>query len=467
MQGNGKHIDDLFRKGLKGLRERPPVHAWNRLEADLATIGTGRRMFFLRLAAASILILLAFGAGYYFAIYNTNQDQEQLTNNEGQPINVPDEIITTPKPGEEQRLSETGVTDKTIVPELRDEPAQQTSNPDKPGSAKEKPSTKHLAATEQEKITSDRLSITEQPELHRIDFVEVKTLPLVWPVQHPTLAGKEVRSDNPLYPYPVYDDPVSEIGKKAKKYNYTWSVGAQFAPTYSYRDISINYGAGSAGNASTGDTYDAIEDPMMSYAGGLQVDYRVSGNWRLESGVYFSRIGQVNNNALEFKQNNSELILTGINTSTGGINVAYERVPEDVKRINSPKDTISMGGVDNAKIVQQFDLFEIPFLVKYKMLNRKFSMHVSGGLSPAYLVDNNTYLEMEDRKYDVGDAGNLNTMIVNTSLGLGFEYLITGKLSVNLEPTFKYALNPLNNNSNFSYHPYYFSWFTGIRLRID
>ena len=160
-------------------------------------------------------------------------------------------------------------------------------------------------------------------------------------------------------------------------------------------------------------------------------------------------------------------MLFAINTSTGNINVVFEKVPENVRKITSPKDTIDIGGIDNLKVVQNFDLFEIPFLVKYKLLNRKFSINLSGGLSPAYLLNNSTYIEMEDRKYDVGDARNLNSMIVNTSLGLGLEYLSTDQLSVNFEPTFKYSLNPINNNSNFSYHPYYFSWFTGIRLKIN
>jgi hypothetical protein len=467
MHGNRKHIDDLFRNGLKGLREKPPVHAWKRLEEDLAAIGTGRRMFFIRLAAASVLILFAFGAGYYFAIYSTSQDREQLSNNRVQPENPVDSYEIAPKTGGEQRVPGTDIPENALVVNEDAGLAQRSSTPQNPIIVKEASTELLLASAKVEESGPDPSVMQGTLDLQRIDFVDINTLALPLSEQRIVVAASEPPSDNLLIPYPIYDYSDSERGVKSKKYQYKWSVGAQFAPTYSYRDISINYGSGGAGNPSAGDTYDAIEDPLMSYAGGLQVDYRVSGNWRLESGVYFSRIGQVNNNGLEFEQNNSELILTGINTSTGGINIAYERVPEDVKRINSPKDTIGLGGVENATIVQQFDLFEIPFLVKYKMLNRKFSMHVSGGLSPAYLVDNNTYLEMEDRKYDVGDAGNLNTMIVNTSFGLGFEYLITKKLSINLEPTFRYALSPLNNNSSFSYHPYYLSWFTGIRLRID
>ena len=174
----------------------------------------------------------------------------------------------------------------------------------------------------------------------------------------------------------------------------------------------------------------------------------------------------MNNDALNFKQENNQYLLYSINTSTGNINIAFEKVPNDVRKINPPKDTLESADIGNVKIIQNFDLFEIPVMVKYKVLNKRFGINLSGGLSPAYLVKNNTYLEVESNKYDIGSSENLNPMIINTTFALGFDYGITKKLSINFEPTFKYSLNPINKNSEFDYHPYYFSWYTGIKYNF-
>ncbi|MDB4304220.1 PorT family protein, partial [Desulfosarcina sp.] len=204
------------------------------------------------------------------------------------------------------------------------------------------------------------------------------------------------------------------------------------------------------------------ENALLSYSGGLNVDYALSKRWGLQSGMYFSRIGQVNNDALEYAYNGKDGLLYAISTSTGNINISFENIPDNIRITNTPKDSI--GGSGSATIEQNFDFFEVPFLLKYKILNRKFSFNLSGGLSPAYLVKNSTYLTVDDEKYNIGDAGNLNSLLVNTSVGIGLEYKAFKKLSFSLEPTFKYSLVSLNKDSEFYYHPYSLSFFTGVKF---
>ncbi len=117
----------------------------------------------------------------------------------------------------------------------------------------------------------------------------------------------------------------------------------------------------------------------------------------------------------------------------------------------------------NISVEQQFDLFEIPLMIGYKIGNRKLTFNLSGGLSPAYVVGNSSTLIADDQKYDIGNSSNINSMILNSSFSIGIQYAFTKKLALNFEPTFKYSLNPINNNSRFSYHPYSLSWFTGVR----
>jgi len=71
-----RNIDVLFEEGLKGLREKPPVSAWDRLNSDLNNNNSKKALIYFRWIAASILILLAFGSGYFYAQYkNVNSDE--------------------------------------------------------------------------------------------------------------------------------------------------------------------------------------------------------------------------------------------------------------------------------------------------------------------------------------------------------------------------------------------------------
>ena len=469
MTSDRKNIDNLFRNGLNGYREKPPMRAWQRLEQDLFAASSRRRMAYIRLAAASVLILMAFGAGYYFAIYLK------------QPVEVVKKEVLkdAPKPSQ-------GITGQEVTSTGEENGGQPKMQPGKQEPSDMMPAPKEVEKSQraqepdilmaESRETGERETIPpaiDQGPAGNRDLslplptmtsihpgtVELAQLKPVYGIQ-----GEKAGDDNGyagLFYYPE-DYDLKPAGSKNK-----WSVGAQFAPTYSYREISANYGTNLAGNQQDVENLNNIEEGLLSYAGGVDVGYNFSGNWSVQSGVYFSRIGQANNDALTFKQSKNEFLLYSISTSTGNINVAFDRVPENVKKINAPKDSIGAGNIADVKVIQNFDLFEVPLLIRYKFLNRKFSMNLTGGLSPAYLLANNTYLELQDNKYDVGDAGNLNSMIVNTSLGMGFEYSFTRKFSVNFEPTFKYSLNPINNGSNIDYHPYYFSWFTGIRLKID
>ncbi len=469
MTGDRKNIDNLFRDSLKGYRQPPPVHSWGRLEESLDAVQSRRKVLFFRLAAASILVLMAFGAGFFYATYM--RPPADVADREV-PVEIqkdqPSVAVGDESPADGDVLLEPSTPGQAVPPGPAPEDESGGTGPDVPARQAEfafQPVAPDagLAVLPDDGSMVSAMQKTTQP-MAAMAFINPASVELMEPAaaRHGTASTdpRPVNLEGLLY-YP------EDYGLADKTRNASWAVGAQFAPIYSYREISANYGADLSSNQQNVRELNEVEEGLLSYSGGVDVGYNFSKRWSMQSGVYFSRIGQVNSDALEFKQSKDEFLLYGINTSTGQINIAFERVPENVRKFDAPKDSIGAGALADVKVIQNFDLFEVPLLIRYKFLDRKFSMNFSGGLSPAYLLANNTYLELEENKYDVGDAGNLNSMIVNTSIGMGFAYSVTRALSLNFEPTFKYALNPINNNSNINYHPYSFTWFTGIRLKID
>jgi hypothetical protein len=60
----------------------------------------------------------------------------------------------------------------------------------------------------------------------------------------------------------------------------------------------------------------------------------------------------------------------------------------------------------------------------------------------------------------------LNPLTLSSSLGMGMEYNISGKLSLNLEPTFRYYLNPFSVTTGSFIHPYSFGIFSGVSYKF-
>jgi hypothetical protein len=474
MKEDKKNIDLLFEEKLKPFREAPPAHSWDRLEKDLNRAAYGKRLFYFRLAAASVLVLIAFGAGYFYATYQSSPSQQ-----------ISQELIT---PVSEPESNQTGVL---VENEFKNEPAEQkdevtfssqSAEPILATSAQTDQTTiinqpvvldnenKTLDVLIAELAVKDNITTEQNDKLPEMIDEEITQKQII-PAEDAIATNQDKLSkENEIADYKplVLDNNAKVYGMEStQKKQASWSVGAQFAPVWSYRDISINYANQSGNNVQDVESQlNNAEDALLAYAGGIDVSYFLSDRWSIQSGMYYSKIGQVNNDALSFRQENQQFLLYSIRTSTGTINIALERIPDDIRKINPPKDTLTGINIDNVKIIQNFDLFEVPVMIKYKILDKKMGINISGGLSPAYLLSNNTVLQVEGDKYDIGNSANLNNMIFNSSISLGLNYSLSKKLSLNLEPNFKYSLSPINKDSQFDYHPYYFSFFTGMSYKF-
>jgi hypothetical protein len=82
------------------------------------------------------------------------------------------------------------------------------------------------------------------------------------------------------------------------------------------------------------------------------------------------------------------------------------------------------------------------------------------------LVDNSVFTMVDGGKYPLGETEGLNLVIVSSSFGMGMEYSFSDKLSLNLEPTFRYYLNPFNGIASSKNHPYSFGIFSGVSYKF-
>ena len=99
-----------------------------------------------------------------------------------------------------------------------------------------------------------------------------------------------------------------------------------------------------------------------------------------------------------------------------------------------------------------------------RFLQKKLGLKFIGGLSASILIDNDATLKIGDKSFSFGKTENISPVTYNSTLGLGFGYNISKKVSFNLEPSFKYSLNSINQSADV--HPYSIGIFSGLNYRF-
>jgi hypothetical protein len=155
-------------------------------------------------------------------------------------------------------------------------------------------------------------------------------------------------------------------------------------------------------------------------------------------------------------------------------NVDYTRKSENlVLTSNSPTIKSPANALDaavespskNGSMVQQFGYLEIPLEVNYTLVDRKFGVHLVGGLSSLFLTNNDILLESDGLRTTIGEANNLNSVNFSTNVGFGLDYKFTPKVRLNVEPVFKYQLNTFSDTAG-SFQPFSIGIYSGFSFKF-
>lgn len=251
-----------------------------------------------------------------------------------------------------------------------------------------------------------------------------------------------------------------------------WSLSALASPTY-YNGLNI-----------TSDEMTrqlmASEQSRISYSGGVAFAYQLSSKLSIQSGIYYSSIAQevggigayggfqqfdytkgdpnfrVLTSSGTIYTNNSDIFLidrSGDRVMTRYTVDVFDPVKADLQYLNS-------------SLHQNFSYIEMPFLLRYKVLNRAIDVNLIGGLSYNLLIGNTVHASSDGSRFMVGRTEGLNPFTISSSLGMGMEYTITDKVSLNLEPMFRYYLNPFTQVPGIKLHPYSFGVFSGLSYKF-
>ncbi|MCB0457020.1 MAG: outer membrane beta-barrel protein [Flavobacteriaceae bacterium] len=273
---------------------------------------------------------------------------------------------------------------------------------------------------------------------------------------------KDLPSENKKSIFDAIEENKEAVAKKEEKNSSSyWEVSPNVGPVY-YN--SINGGSSIspsfADNSQTGET-------NISY--GVQVSYAFNDKLSVRTGINNVNVGYTTGDVTIASAPN-ELALKSINyNNNGGKNVltvfdkdALQNLSTDPSNPYSQITQKSSSG--NAEITQHISYFEVPVELKYALLNKRFGIHMIGGFSTLFLGNNEISVSDGDIKSVLGEANNLNTTSFSTNIGLGFDYKISKRFKFNIEPIFKYQLNPYTTSVDFN--PYYFGVYSGVSFKF-
>jgi len=477
MVRKGKNITDhAFRESLKQYQQAPPEGVWNGILDTLEGDRRRLRMTWIGRIAASAALILA--AGSVWLLMHQTPERE-VVKSEVQETGAGKQDQTVVEPGagpETAQVAGTGHRRESLPG-----PVKESRDGREPGSG---PGYSPESVTVAEKIATENASLTGRETvragsagsgtpLQRIRGRYMDRLGTETPGTGYALAvhtRKETASqmDEGI-------DVFEEFGEDGHSGYSKWAVGGQASPLYSYRNLD----AGTAASSSTG-FYNDLENGVVSYAGGVNLNYFPAKRLSIQSGVYYSRMGISISNAylasISDRSYNSAFPpqLLAVSNSSGQIELGRGKANTVLATIGSKEDFADISNnpagswenevldIRTGDLRQRFEYLEVPVILRYRVVDRRMGLNLLGGLSTNFLVGNNVYFEEGGNREYIGTTDDIRTVNYSSLVGLGLQYSIKPNFSINLEPTFRYYLNSINTGSGIGSHPYSLGFFTGI-----
>ena len=464
-----ENIDDLFREKLRNYEKEPPAYLLQNVLDGVAGARRNRKIVFWRVSGVAAAILLAFVAGWQMQHMNSETSPQQIVvgPNSSPEIEIakqfgPEGEVTLDK------VPETGLS--------RNEKSFKSA------------SDKDLQIAS--RINSQEKKITNEPIL----YVRTAESTLLHPIKslRRTIFSNDQYA-NVLHEMKVKDATVDQfemtidqqiieqnkqqfLAQAEKQKNVRWSVGAQVSPAF-------NVSGSSHSQVYASNMLNSANNPV-DIGGGISVEYKKGKRLSVQSGVYYSGMGQASGNSSRSTANSdymfasadrgAEYFNTSVNIDTKSSKMMMNSAAGVIEFSSVPSGIVLGANLDekamvsnavvvsDARFIQNFEYIEIPLYLRYTIIDSRFDVEMLGGFSSNLLVGNETFMESGDGKSLVGKTQDMQLLNYSGTLGVGLKYGLSKRIFLNVEPRVKYYLNSLNNNSSVTYKPYTIGVFTGL-----
>ncbi len=259
----------------------------------------------------------------------------------------------------------------------------------------------------------------------------------------------------------IKEDEEAAVAKLDTPKGNNWEVTPNFGPVfYNSLDGGSSIDPAFADNSQSGD---------VNFSYGVQVSYNINDKLSVRSGVNNVNLGYTTG-GVELATGPVDIALKSVDF--GGRNTVLSAFDKGtLSNLPPPTDGNPFSNLNpkstsgNAELIQNLSYFEVPLELNYALLNNRFGINMIGGFSTLFLGNNEVSVRDGDFQQVLGEANNLNSLSFSTNIGLGFNYKISKRLKFNIEPMFKYQLNPYSDSS-VDFRPYYLGVYSGLSFKF-
>ena len=510
-----KHIDRIFQEGFKDFEVTPPAEVWEGIQAALKKEEKEDRKIipiWWRVGGVAALLALLFTVGTVW--WPGDDSSNSFTQEEVIPADSEsDAEQNTSDDSQKANQLVDNSSEDAVAGQLEETPSTTDSNTDAESKFIENKSVEGVASTNTQNKTTDKNNPIDKSAIDKTidavtteavatnkgtenqntenrssdvvkdsqlvddktatDLIESQT-GIAANTDSSNKTGTDAQTDqtNPVEnteegKISIFDaikdqeeaDAVATVEQQSQIDN-RWSVAPQVAPVF-----YGSFGDGSTVGAEFADNPTSA-DANLSY--GVQVQYQVTDRFAVRSGV--NRVNlSVNTNEIEFAVAPAGIDAGASKFVTG--NVAYSVGDKGTLAGRfaqaAPTEGLDLPPIDafEGLLNQRFEYWEVPLELSYAVVNDRFKVNVFGGFSTLLLQDNSITAISGQRETNLGSVNNLNDLSFTTNVGLGLQYDISKRFAINVEPVFKYQLNPYADSSIGS-QPYYMGVYSGLRFRF-
>lgn len=492
---DNNQLDDLFRSKLNDFEQEPPAYVWSRIREQ--QVGKKRRLvfFYLKGAGVAAAVLLAFLFGWQL-----QQQPKELA-----PVLTDHQVQSDEKTSLPESSDSATDTNEGRLPIQENASAEQPAvlafaeggrektEADQPEAIDSNNAIKfqliaNADASSHESQLETESSEDRNPETRQFQLLRLLHLELDDSFKERSQLAdlrrkqrKTVSALNMLEQKQMEENARLLAANRMDKQPAGWQVGAMLTP-----GVSVSQSSQSQEYASSMAIPGSKDKLQMG--GGISVEYKTQKRWSVQSGVYYSKLGQTSSNqAFRPEGLYSDVVSDGamrgeaayfntavavksgemlMNTAAGV--VAIDQLPTNAKLSNGFESMAANDGIllTQTEFEQNFEYIEIPLILRYQLIDATFDLQVLGGLNTSVLVGNNAYANSQYGNERIGETRDMNAVNYSTSFGFGLGYGLSDKISLRVEPQLKYFLGSLNSNANVNFKPYTIGVYTGLSYQF-
>jgi hypothetical protein len=448
MTTDNNHIDQLFREKLGNLEKTPPFGLMPGIKETIIARNKIRRLnqvkTFLSIAAAMMLILMA---GWF------TMDKDQIAG-----ISSPQQILKEEPAGK-------AILESAHIPSAP-EATRLANNLKQPGNSAPSNPARQTRTTSAKKVVVS--VITETPAGNQ--DTEKGTGAALASAGQSVEQAKDQQSKNEATPAP----PKKESGNFQKttpsrsenKQYYSdnnaanttinkpenslkqWSLKAEIAQTFT----SMQHFASSNPDGKSGNTV----------GGGMIASLKVSKKVTISTGIRYAQMQQGTHSSYTLSNTAGIIYLQPIEKKGNITRDVSLFLPAVSSIVYSNGMKTNPENIFISDLSQEFRYLEVPIQANYRLLENKFSVGVTGGISTNFLIGNKATITENGIKLSTGDTNNLRDVIYAGSAGIELGYDLGKRMILTIEPRLKQYLHSVSSNDLVNVKPLQLGIFTGI-----